>query len=281
VPPELLGRTNRAFPPVWLSLSVPRGPAREGWLEDLVDGALEAGTVVDVSNRPGLWGGKMRGTDALLMTVGGVEIENAVDEGHAANLLQANLIENLCAVGRECLDFYFLRVRRALDEAQLAGALRALEMARAEGHVRYIGLCCDGPGIAVLGAWQFHDAFEVLLVPRNHYDDSAFQTLEPVARERRVGVVTSRPLDWGDGLDFTAMPSLSRLPNLTRSFGGRSLAQAVVADLAADHPVLVGVRSASEVAEAIAAPLMPRPEGLAAVLQPFREAYGDDGWRTP
>lgn len=136
----------------------------------------------------------MRGADACLMALGGVDIERATDHNHASDLVQAHLIETLSAVGREYLDFYFLRVRRGLEEFQINGALEALEMAKQEGHVRYLGLCCDGPSLAVLGVWQFHDAFEVILIPRSQDDSEAYDTLAPVARERRVGIVTSQPL---------------------------------------------------------------------------------------
>lgn len=185
---ELLGRTNQAFPKVWLGLGTPAAPSGETWVQDLVQAAQAEKTVLDISSNPGLWGGQMRGIDALLMTQGGLEIERAPDETGATNLIQAHLIETLSAIGREWIDFYFLRVRRGLEEYQINGALQALSSAKEEGHIRYLGLSCDGPPLAVLGVWQFRDAFEVLFLPG---EDAVDQGLISLAQERRVGVVVA------------------------------------------------------------------------------------------
>ena len=269
----LLGRTNRAFPSIWLSLSLPHDG---GDLDALVRAALDSNAPIDITSLPALWGGKMRGTSAPIMMIGGSDFERATDETHACDLVQAHLIETLSSLGREHIDFYFLRVRMSVEEYQISGALQALELAKQEGHIGFIGICCDGPSLATMGTWQFHDAFELLLVPRNHYDSEAYDTLAPLANERRVGIVTSRPLNWGYGLPFIALPEHWRLRNLTQSFYGLSLAQAVIAELADDHPVLVGVRSPEEISLAINAPSLPRPTGLLAMLQPFIESFDDD-----
>ena len=202
------------------------------------------------------------------MVIGTSAHEHAVDEGHACNLTQAHIIEVLSSIGRETIDFYFLRVRGTVQEFQVSGVLQALELARQEEHIRYLGLICDGDPL-----WQFHDAFDVVLTPRNHYSTDAYDTLSPLARERRVGIITSRPLNWGFGLPFFALPNLWRLRNLTQSFYGLTLAQAVIGELAADHPVLVGVRTPEEVRQALSAATIDRPEGLAAMLQPYIEAF--------
>ena len=242
-------------------------------LDQLVGAAVESGAPIDITNQPALWGGKMRGSSGTLIAVGPTDYENGVDEAHACDLVQAHLIETLSAIGREKIDIYYFRVRRMSEEFQLSGALQALEMAKQEGHIGHIGICCDGPSLATLGAWQFHDAFETILIPRNHYDTEAYDTLAPMARERRVGIVTNSPLNWGGGQSFTNNEEHWKLRNLTQSFYGQTLAQAVIADLAADHPVLVGVRSPQEVEQAVTSPLKTRPEGLAAMLQPFIDSY--------
>ena len=180
----VFGRTNRAFPPLWLSLAA---PASAPELPRLVSAALSVGTVVDVSAHPGLFGGFMRGSDALLMGAGGNEIGDAADEDGAANLIHAHLIESLSAIGRDWLDFYFLRVRRPLEEFQLTGALKALEWARDEGHVKFVGLSAEADPLVVLRAWQFHDAFEALLLPNR---DPSYAGLRTLAAERRVGIVS-------------------------------------------------------------------------------------------
>ena len=261
---DLLGRTNRAFPSVWLSLSIPDRPDAH---DDLVSAALATGAPIDVTSQPALWGGRMRGTEATLSCISNSHYEHATDEAHAADLLQAHLIETLSCIGREYFDFYFLRVRRAVEEYQLSGVLQAMEMARQEGHIRYLGICCDGPSLATLGVWQFHDAFDVLLVPRNHYDSEPYETLAPLARERRVGIVTSQPLNWGYGLPFLATAEGVDVP---------ALAQSVVGDLARSHPVMVPVRSSDEVRRAVEAPHLPPREDLGEVLQPYLEAFDSE-----
>lgn len=133
----------------------------------------------------------MRGTDALLMTLSSTDVERAVSQEHAADLVQAHVIETLSAVGREYLDFYFLRVREGLQEFQVNGALEALEAFRQAEHIRYLGIACDGPPMATLGVWQWHDGFEVLLITDMSYRTyKAYDSLAPLAIERRVGIVT-------------------------------------------------------------------------------------------
>ena len=273
----LLGRTNRAFPPVWLSLSLPHAGGEEA-IDALVGAAQNAGVPLDLGGNPALWGGRMRGDDSLFLTaLSTTGYERATDDRHASDLIQAHLIETLSAIGRETIDVYFLRVRRAVDEFQIAGVLEAMEMARQEGHVRYLGLCCDGPSLAALGMWQFHDAFDLLLVPRNHQDDEAYRTLAPLARERRVGVVTSRPLNWGWGLPFTAL--LDGFGLDVGDFSGSTihnpqstLAQAVIGAFARENPVMVGVRTPEEVRLALGAPGV-TVDGLAGRLAPLRERF--------
>lgn len=246
-------------------------------MESLVGAALETGAPIDISSHTALWGGKMRGTTATLLAVGNDDYERATDEGHACSLVQANLIEILSSIGRETIDIYYFRVRRMAEEFQISGALQALELAKQEGHIGHIGICCDGPSFGTLGAWQFHDAFETLLVPRNHYDSESYDTLSPLARERRVGIVTSRPLNWGGGTSFTDTEEHWRLRNLTQSFYGQTLAQAVIADLAKDHPVLVGVRSPAEIEQAVSSVTKEQPTGLRALLEPFIESFASEG----
>lgn len=187
---QFLGRTNRAFPPVWLSLGLAPGPAEIDWTPALVKEALAARTVLDISVNPGLWGGQMRGTDALLMARGNSDIENATDSRHAFDLTQAHLLQTLSAIGREQIDFYFLKIRRVLEEYQIEGALEALASAREEGHIAHLGIDAEGPGLAVLGVWQFHDAFEVAILPNPSERPQDFSMLASLGAERRVGLVS-------------------------------------------------------------------------------------------
>lgn len=154
--------------------------------------------MIDFSAAPAFWGSFVRGSeDAILMARGGLDIANAPDEKGAFDLIQAHLIESLSAIGRERLDFYFLQVRTPLEEFQISGALEALEGARQEGHVQYLGLASAGAPMTTQSVWQFHDAFEVLLLQQ---PDSA---LEAMAKDRRVGIVTTYPSDYTYLQDFS------------------------------------------------------------------------------
>ena len=177
----LLGRTNRVFPRIWLSLVGP-GPSPEKSAET-AERAVRAKTPLDISRNTVYWSQFVRGNDeAVLIQVGAVDLEWAVDAKHAADLVQAHLLQTLSAIGREWVDFYFLRSRRALEEYQLSGAFEALENARRDGNVRYLGLYVDGPAQATMANWQFHDAFEVVCLEGD-------PSLEAMALDRRVGIV--------------------------------------------------------------------------------------------
>ena len=235
MPDLVFGRTNEPFPSIWLQLSVPHGGFDQETSNDLIQAAKDSGLPIDISTQPALWGGGLRGGQEVLMQTSTLQIESATSEDHATDLVQAHLIETLSCLGRDCIDFYFLRIRRNLEEYQINGALAAMEMAKQEGHIRFLGLHADGPALAVLGVWQFHDAFEAVMVPRNHYDLDTYNTLAPMAKDRRVGLLGCKPLDWGWGLSPASLPRAS------------NLALALVQDLIQNHPTLVTVRSVADI----------------------------------
>lgn len=176
---NVLGRTNLEFPPVWLTLGLgadPKGLARL---------AVLSRVPLDISSNPALWGGHIRGLEFQALAVNPGDVERATSEKHAYDLVQAHLIETLCNLGRETLDFYLLRIRRALSEFQINGALAALEDARTEGHVRFVGLKSEGSPYAALSTIQFHDAFEVLMFE----GERARATLMPLAQSKRIGTI--------------------------------------------------------------------------------------------
>lgn len=182
---KLLGRTNLAFPEKWLGLAVPDGGFGYESPQEFVDSARAAKVPLDISSQPALWGGCMRGADeVVLIQQGTYQIERATSEDHATDLVQAHLIETLSALGRECLDFYCLRIRKPLEEYQINGALAALESAKQEGHLKFLGLHATGHYLSALGLWQFHDAFEVVLGGNDN-----LPSLIELAGQRRVGVV--------------------------------------------------------------------------------------------
>lgn len=250
--PDVFGRTNLVLPRVWLSLSVPAEPS-EGWLDALVGAAVDAETPIDISSSPGLWGGAMRGTVATLLTFG-VDPASFQTRELAIQMTQAHLVETLSAVGREWIDFYIVRIRRSPEEFQIDGVLSALEEMREGGQVRFVGIHCDGPALATLGVWQFHDAFEALFVANNPLMRDAYQTLTPVAQERRVGVVGLHPLCWQPGVPVCGFVGADETPLLT--------AREAISLASRDHPALVGVRSPEEVRAAVEASTLGLPRDI-------------------
>ncbi len=183
---QTLGRTNTAYPPVWLSLGV---PTEAESIPGFIEAAIGASTVLDVSVQPALWGGRLRHESCPLLVSGGMDIERATDQRHAADLIQAEMLQILSALGHDRIEFYCLKLRRALEEFQLAGAFEALESARQDSHIRHLGLWIAGPAYAILPSWQFHDAFEAVVV-----SSVDIATVAPFAADRRVGVIEAGPL---------------------------------------------------------------------------------------
>lgn len=180
---NVLGRTNVEYPRIWAALGV----SSESTPEELVNAVRDLKIPIDISSQPALWGGFLRGGEDVLVQRGTRHYERATSQDHATDLMQAHLIEVLSSIGREMVDFYFLRVRRAVEEFQINGVLAALEFAKQEGHIRHIGLLADGPSLAVQSVWQFHDAFEAVLLPEQ--GEQELKALVGLAKDRRVGVV--------------------------------------------------------------------------------------------
>ncbi|MCS7301517.1 MAG: hypothetical protein NZ556_08195, partial [Fimbriimonadales bacterium] len=186
----LLGRTNRVVYPVWARGNLDGDGSAEERAERLIRALLHSPIeTLDITPAPALWGRFLRETPNTLQVAVASPVDlllQASDARVATNLLQSHLVETLCAIGRERVDYYFLSLRATPSEAQLSGALEALEIARQEGQIGAIGLWAQGNPLAILALWRTHDAFEVALLP-----DVAetLQTLLPEARARRVGVV--------------------------------------------------------------------------------------------
>jgi hypothetical protein len=180
---KVLGRTNRQFPSVWLRLITTPSASQDTW-ETLAEAAKAAQTPLDISASPAFWGGLLRGDNGSeLMQVSSTDYERATSSAHASDLVQAHLLETLSAVGRDGIDFYFLRSRGRVEENRLSGALEALEMARQEGHIKFLGLYAEGSEESTYSNWRLHDAFDVISL------EGGSATLRSLASERRVGVL--------------------------------------------------------------------------------------------
>ncbi len=184
---RIFGRVGRPVRDLWLRLESPEQP-RDGWREELLAAAVNSGAVLDLSHQTALWGGDLHAAQNEVMVTGGRELERSQDRADAMSRMQEEMLQHLCAIGKPCIDFYFLRVARALEEFQIDAALEVLETARAERHIRHLCLSPEGPPLAVLSVWQFHDAFEGIVLSQQNGAQ-----LAPVAAERNVGVLWDAP----------------------------------------------------------------------------------------
>ena len=228
---SVFGRTNERVPRLWFGL-MPGGDP-----EELVSAVCEEPCVVEVSGHTGMYGHLLWGKDVQIATIGGADIVRATDATHAGTLVGMHLVETLSALGRPGIDYYFLKVQAGVTEEQINGALNALDEAKSEGVIRFIGLYVEGAAQSVMGLWQFHDAFEAVMVSRNPGCEKEYESVRGMAQERRVGMVTCHPFNWGSKVPFFDALEVGFEP------AGRE----TLAYYGAENPVLVGVKSAEEV----------------------------------
>lgn len=189
------GRANVWFPEFWLRPTRPEAAVPEWW-KPLADELKVAETVIDVSGAPGLWGTALRGSQAPLMAWASESYTRAPDAATAANLVQADLIETLCSIGRQEVDMFVLPVSGPVTEAQADGVLMALEDARQDGAIRFLVLASLGPPEITLSFWQPRDGFE-LIIPtpsprfpnRGEGAGGGESALLQMAAERRVTII--------------------------------------------------------------------------------------------
>jgi len=191
---RLLGRTNRYTYPLWvrgLLQASDRSAYQqaESLFTRLVESPYE---VLDITPAPALWGQMLRQYPnrlqvALFAPVSLLRVEHY---SLALYSVQAHLIEALCAIGREQVDYYFLDLSEPLSESVLTAALEALELARQERQIGALGFKARTDPMRVLSVWKTHDAFELLYLPEN---TELRAVLIPEARARRVGIVLEHP----------------------------------------------------------------------------------------
>lgn len=177
-----LGRSKLQVPRTVLRLAWPHDGFAEA--ERLVESALRAGCVMDVTDGTLLWGPLLRDQNCVTLYRGGLGVQNAASAEHAATLVAADLLQAASALGRPLIDVFVLRSLRALETYQLDGAIEAIDGARADGLVRFGGLSIEGPEQAGLMNWQFRDAFDIVMAPSN------FLAARALASERRVGFIS-------------------------------------------------------------------------------------------
>lgn len=247
---------------VWLSLSIPHEPKSCAWVNELVDAAAAANTVIDITSQPGLWGAFLP-EESKVMAIGEAEIEKSIDETHAQNLIECDLIELLSAIRRESMDLYVLRVRNGINERQMDGALNACKLLKQSGVARAIGL--HSHDLATLKSFlNQSDLVDIILAPDNPLESC--HELHALALEKQLDVVTCRPLNWGRGAPFMLLDD-----------GLELLGQQVIAAHASRGAVLVGVRTPREIESALLAEDLEVAFDLRKQLEPWIQAYQDEG----
>ncbi len=194
---------------------------------------------LDVSSSLAVWGHHLRGADLPFVGHVGADVSQAADAASASRLVQASLLALLSAIGKEALTFCFLPIRNALEEFQILGALEALEQAREERLVQFTGIRAVKSPYAVQSVWQFHDAFEAVMIPRQP-SGQCEKALLPLAESRRVGVVLSHPLSLG------TTASLGHHSSVISAAGSSDPHLSLLASSASKAHTLVGVRSVAE-----------------------------------
>lgn len=189
---EVFGRTNEPSPRIWLKPTAAPGSA----FRDLAGSVSQFSTVVDISSNPALFG-PLIPDELPLSVVLPDRPTRAIDEPQAYDFIQSEIIQALVSAQRQRIDFVFLTVRSAWEEFQAAGALGAMNEAKQDGLIRFVGLRAVGNPLAVLGFWQFHDAFEVVSFPWYEGQDEFAKVLVPMADDRRVGVIATDPFGLG------------------------------------------------------------------------------------
>lgn len=263
------GRTNRQVPPIWLSLNPPDHPFGE-WRDELVAACVGAETVLDVTHSTGLWGDLLPREGVDLMVCLGSNTIHSVSASHAADLIQAELVQALSCLGGRRIAYVFWNVVGPHEEFQVEGVLAGFEEAIQDGIFQHLGLNVAGPAVAALALWQFHDAFDAVLIPRNPLDDAAYELLAPVAAQRNVGLVGRDAVHWRAGVSFAEMPSVRALPNVGELEGE------VLGHYASNHPVIVPVSTIADCHRFAALKRVPIPD-FESVMGPFVDAYRRTG----
>lgn len=181
---RVFGRTNQVYPPVWARPEVPADPV-VGWQEEYRHALIDSRTVIDISGGPTLWGEILRDAPNPLIATVGRDLDTSVDFDQACDAVQAEFLQILSGIGRMQIEMLVLRIPRTLEDFQLEGALQTLEYARQETMVKFVGLQGGASALATRNTWQFHDAFEFIVVER----EDELTALAELARDRRVGVV--------------------------------------------------------------------------------------------
>jgi aryl-alcohol dehydrogenase-like predicted oxidoreductase len=190
-------------------------------------------------------------------------------------------------LGVEALDLFLLYDFRpdTHTPARLAGALRALEDARAAGTVRRTGVTCYGAYEALADALEAGLPLDMVFARFNYADPRASARLLPTCRARGVTALAAQTFAWAGGVPFVRFPNTWRYRNLTKNFYGFTAAQVhlnwVLRQPDVDGAV-VSMQTPEQVTENVAAAHIAKvPAGLESLFDSFVEAITRtrEGWR--
>jgi hypothetical protein len=150
----------------------------------LLAAAVATKLPLDLSLNTSLWGMGLE-PDTSIVVVGGIDIENAVSQEHAADLLESYLFQVICSLRGKSIETFFLDIRKPLKPHQIQGALETIETARTDGILKFVGLHSTSSD-NLMSAWTDNDAFEFIMAPQ----DSLTETVVSLSRSRGVGLVT-------------------------------------------------------------------------------------------
>ena len=224
----------------------------------------------------------------LLATTDGDALDRCPDTEEGGAAAMAAAITRKCELLRtDVIDLFMLYDFRPESHtpARLAGAVRALNVARAHGTVKMAGATCYAAYDALADALSGGLALDVVVSRYNYLDQRATERLFPACRAHGVTVLATQAFSWLGGVPFVRFPNTWRYRNLTQNFYGFSAGQAhlywILHNPAVDG-VAISMQAPQQVAENVAAMhIRSAPTGLEALFDSFAEALTRtrEGWR--
>ena len=169
---------------------------------------------------------------------------------------------------------------------RLAGAMRALDAARAAGTIRLSGVTCYTASDALADAMEQNLlSLDVVFARYNYADQGAAHRLFPLCRARNIAASSLSPLPGSAASPSCAFPNTWRFRNLTQNFYGITAGQAhlhwILRNPGVDG-VVVSMQTPEQITENVAAAHLEKtPQGLESLFESFVEAITQtrEGWR--
>lgn len=121
-------------------------------------------SVIDISGFMASAGEALRRSTSRWLVSLDLSLERLLVPSQAADFTQAALLEALCSCGRPPLEMVAIRSSGVWRDDVIDAALATILEAKEEGLVNLIAIECVGNPLATVANWQFHDAFDLLIV---------------------------------------------------------------------------------------------------------------------